>query len=161
MTINHLQESLVRSIEELLAGIYYINYKKESQSMRGYIQAVPIRLAETSSYYDQEEADQEPPLFPYFVVRLSEGGMDFNGGDAKLLILFALYDNDVKQRGYYSLISTIQKVMNHFTRNPVLGVYWCEKKMELAVQDDNTHPYYFGGLEMTWNLPVLEMEEME
>lgn len=48
--------------------------------------------------------------------------------------------------------------MIRFQKNPVLGPYFCERKMNTAYQEDDTFPQFFGALEMTWNLPEIEME---
>ncbi len=33
--------------------------------------------------------------------------------------------------------------------------------MRMEFQEDNTAPQFFGGIEMIWYLPEIEMEEIE
>ena len=32
--------------------------------------------------------------------------------------------------------------------------------MKAVIQDEDTYPYFFGGIEMTWNLPEMEEDEV-
>ena len=103
-------------------------------------------------------------MFPYFIVRVD--GVEYQkkredesySDQAHVLIAFAVYDEDQGMKGYFSLNALMERVVMRFQKNPVLGPYFCERKMNTAYQEDDTFPQFFGALEMTWNLPEIEME---
>ena len=50
--------------------------------------------------------------------------------------------------------------MGRFRADTVLDAFYCEKRMKAVIQDEDTYPYFFGGIEMTWNLPEMEEDEV-
>lgn len=169
MTINELQSALIREIEALSRDMGLVNKRGEPADLKGYPQAIPVfPLYQNVPLALDETADgnfpEEPDLFPYFIVRVD--GVEYQkkredesySDQAHVLIAFAVYDEDQGMKGYFSLNALMERVVIRFQKNPVLGPYFCERKMNTAYQEDDTFPQFFGALEMTWNLPEIEME---
>lgn len=167
MTINELQEELIYTVEKTVEGTDLINKKGELAKLKGFKQALPFPLFDfpeetEDSLQPEEDFSPEELLFPYFICRVEEIAYPEELDDnpkAKIFLLFGLYDDDPKMKGYFTMLTILERVINLFRVNPVMGYYWCDKKMELAMQEDDSYPQFFGGIEMTWNLPILEMEE--
>lgn len=165
MTINGLQKELIEEIKRITTGIHLVNARGKPADLRGYQQALP---------FDQimpQEADDDDPeeeeilsdelLFPYFVVKVDDVVYPedlMENPKAKLFLLFGIYDSDPDMRGYFSMAAVVERIALRFRNDPILGAYWCEKKIQLAFQEDDTFPHFFGGIEMTWNLPLIGME---
>ena len=73
--------------------------------------------------------------------------------------LFQIFVDDVEMQGYYTLFSSLEKVRERFSKNNVLEEYYCDNKFTIALQDNDTYPFFFAGMEMKWNLPGIEKEE--
>ncbi|RHR51971.1 hypothetical protein DWX10_16260 [Clostridium sp. AF18-27] len=154
MTISELQQQIIDEIIRITSDMSMSGKDGELKRLKGYKQAIPIFTA----YSDEPEEDGED-LFPYFVVRVDNITYHGeNGNAASIMIMFAIYDEDEKQRGYYTLTSIMERVIMRFQKDRVLGRFFCDGKMAMQYQEDDSYPQFFGGIEMVWYLPEIEME---
>ncbi|MEW4411533.1 hypothetical protein [Clostridium sp. AN503] len=165
MTINELQRQLIAEIEQLAKEVSLVDKAGKPAMLKGYQQAIPIFPVFAEMPYDAESDGtgnfrEETDLFPYFIVRIDTveyqkpvDGMTENL--AHVMIAFAIYDDDEKLKGYYSLTAIMERVVGRFQNDPILGQFWCNKQMNMAYQEDDTYPQFFGALEMMWNLPQI------
>ena len=173
MTINELQESLIKEIERITQDMELINRKGEHAELKWYRHAIPFfsvipdgadsdgsLLLEDDSANSGGTTEDEMDLFPYFITRVDSADYQDDGGQAKVLLLFAVYDDDPDMRGYYSLTAVMERVISRFRHENVLGAFWCERKISMAFQDDDTYPQFFGAMEMIWHLPDISMEPL-
>ena len=166
MTANQLQQEFIEEIERLTADLALTDKRGNQACMKGYPQAIPIVPTAILPAFgeDGQEPAEEGPLFPYFVVRLDSiqyRNPEAEGANqAHVMVVFAVYDEDPGLKGYFSLTSAMERVVLRFRKDTVLGAFWCERKMGVAYQEDDTYPQFFGGVEMTWNLPEEEMEDV-
>lgn len=173
MTINELQNNLIKEIERITQDMELINRKGEHARLKGYQHAIPFfsvtpdgadpdggLLLEDDSANGGETTEDEMDLFPYFITRVDSADYQDDGGQAKVLLLFAIYDDDPHMRGYYSLTAVMERVISRFRQKNVLGAFWCERKISMAFQDDDTYPQFFGAMEMIWHLPDISMEPL-
>lgn len=164
MTNNWLTQCLIRKVEELSEHIGLTGINGEKRSLKGYPEAIPqMTLApgwgETESG-SLGDADPEDALMPYFIVKTTEISYQEEGAEAKLYLLFCICDQSERMEGYQTLWNLLNRITGHFRANAVLDAFYCEKAMKAVVQEEDTYPYFFGGIEMTWNLPDLEEEEV-
>ncbi len=165
MTNHWLERCLIKEIERLSSGISLLGIDGEKRRIKGYSEALPP--APLSLDWNSEEAeslgdpDPDDARIPYFLVKTNEiiYGEE-GGGKAKLYLLFCICDTSDKAEGYQTLWNLLNRITNRFRSNTVLDAFYCEKEMRAAIQDEDTCPYYFGGVEMTWNLPDLEEDEV-
>lgn len=158
MTIKNLRDDLIIEICAILEGVYFRNYRSAQAKVRGYAQAIPLlpaTIGEGGSDEVMPPEDLQDQIFPYFIVRTEavEFPEEEDNPKVQTLLLFGIYDNDPKMRGYETLTTAMERVVARFREDSVMGSYWCDRKMELAFQDDDNYPYFFGGIDMTWNLP--------
>lgn len=169
MTINVLQQALIDEIVRMTKDMSLIDRQGRPAELKGYPQAIPMQpvfKAVPLAYEEPwiEETPDEESLFPYFIVRADSveyQKKDENGDEsnqAHIMIAFAIYDDDSAMRGYYSLTAVMERVVERFQSDTMLGQFWCSRKMGLAYQEDDTYPQFFGALEMTWYLPEVNIE---
>lgn len=160
MTVNELQDELIGEIEYITEGMEIYNKNGNRVELKGYPQSIPMFLPT-----DYGEEEPEDTLFPYFAVVINH--VMYNdpeaGGEntAHIMVLFGIYDDDEKMRGYSTLSAIMQRVIMRFIKNQTMGLFYCDKKMRMEFQEDDTAPQFFGGIEMIWYLPEIETEEME
>ena len=156
MTINELQLLLIDEIIQIVGDIDLTDKNGKRAELSGYQQAIPVFpvFSEDPSLYDRYQGDN---LFPYFVVRadnVSYGGSA--GNVASIMIMFAIYDEDPTQKGYYTLTAIMERIIMRFRTDPVLGPFYCSDQMTIQYQEDDSYPQFFGGIEMAWYLPDTE-----
>lgn len=157
MTVNELQDELVMEIECVTKDMETYNRDGNRVSLKGYQQCIPMFLS-----VDYEET--EDTLFPYFTVVINNVMYNDPEADgrntAHIMVIFGIYDDDEKMRGYFTLSAIMQRVIMRFMQNQTMGLFYCDKKIMMEFQEDDTAPQFFGGIEMIWYLPDIETEEM-
>lgn len=156
---------MIQKVKELSDNISMTGTKGERRKLTGYLEALPQRSL--SDGWEMEESESlgeaalEDALIPYCIVRTTEINYEENEGKAKVYLVFCLYDQDSEMRGYQTMWNLLNRITGYFRTYQVLDAFYCERAMKAVVQEEDTYPYFFGGIEMTWNLPNLECEEVE
>ena len=165
MTNNWLEECLAKEIEELASGIELRGIDGERKALRGYPEALPqMALPESWEQNPSDslgDSDPQDSLIPYCIVRTTEVSYEDDEAKAKVYLVFCLCDRDEKMAGYRTMWNLMNRVTGRFRKNPVLDAFWCDRKMKAVSQDEDTWPYFFGGIEMSWHMPDMESEEFE
>lgn len=155
MTIYELQDDLV---EELASVFRNITGKRPDGTVKaptGYAQSLPIV---------QDDEEDEDSRFPYFIVRMTEGegGQDQSAvrETATTHILLGVYENNPDNQGHRTILNMIQRFRERFEKNPLLkDKYRMRPEIKWALQDEDTYPYYFGGIEVTWEIKQYQKED--
>ena len=153
-TVPFLQRDLITEIEGLLENV---NFKKADgttqEGIKGYMQQLPKLQS------DDDDPDQ---YFPYFVVRHVRS-QTTKGADpwyATIDILFGIYDDDDDNTGHFQVENACQRVVDRFAYEPLLNQSWrCEPDMEVVMQEDDTYPYFFGGIELKFQMPKIRRND--
>lgn len=157
MTVVELQDNLIQEVKRLAEGIQLMNYKGEPQEIKGFRQDPPILEYKNLNDYPEDGSDI---LYPFVVVKAAEISYEDDGCQVDMILVFGIRDSDPDQRGYLSLFNLIERVIYRFRKDPVLQDCWCERDMQVSIQEEDNHPYFFGAMEMKWNMPETEQEEM-
>lgn len=154
MTPLQLQRDLVVEIGQIICDVQTKNTSGDLVSgATGYKQSLPVLLS------DDDMPDQ---FFPYFIVRLEEGDTedDDSTWDTSVSILFGVFDEDSETDGHLHIMEMIQRTADRFTAEPLLNkMFRAAPKMHWALQDEDTYPYYFGGIEMKFMTPKIGRKE--
>lgn len=160
MTVSDLQKALIAEIESLLADISTTKAEthdvlsqddKRTVGLTGYGQALP-KLVNNDGDPDQ--------FFPYFIVRIDKGITENDDSlwTVTVDILIGVHDSDVKNTGHLTVLNCINRITTRFAEEATLGyagrkAFRCHSDMEWAMQDEDTWPYFFGGIEMKFDVP--------
>ena len=161
MTINNLQTTLIGDIEKALELTPLKGASGKGKRIKAYPQALPIveaRLGWETEEDAMYESHPEDELFPYAVIRIVSTCSQDDQEQATVYIMFGIFNDDREMAGYYDLLNVIEMVVNRYRTNTVVEEFYCERKMSVEIQQDDSYPYFFGGIEMTWNLPQLTPE---
>lgn len=150
MTPLELYDDLVTEVENILRDVVTKNTVGESVvGVKGYKYRLPLITA------DDEDESQ---FFPYFIVRLSEGKTEDDDSPWLITadILLGVCENDKDVPGHEHIMVMIQRITDHFAAEPLLNhKFRAEQNMEWAVQDEDTYPFYFGGVEIKFRVPKI------
>lgn len=149
MTPLLLQKALVEDIKNILGNMRFCSPNGSSE-INIYPQNLPLR-----------NRKDEKELVPYCIVRVLEGTIkEESKQEIKVYLIFGIYDDNKEQQGQETILNIIQKILERFSKNPVLDQNFLFSGMfHWALEDEDQYPYYFGGIEMTWIAPGYERED--
>lgn len=154
MTPLSLQKSLKDELNNLFKGYVDINQSNKASSIKFYENSAPIPL----------DGQNEKDIYPYGIVRIPSGIVPDNGdtfASAKVIILLAYYDEDLSNDGNKYIMSAIFKIVERFRKNSLLDEYFNQSgDIEWSLSDEDTYPYFFGGIEMNFTLPNIKRESV-
>lgn len=142
MTARELQQDVIVDLAEAFRGRLY-------KAPDGTDKAVTI--AEQNLPKRESEDDDDP--FPYIIVRLSEGQIvsQTDGYDVDTLLLLGAYDDSPENNGHRAIIEMIEKIQKRYEETPCLaGKYVLQDPVAWALQDEESWPYFFGAMNLTW-----------
>lgn len=154
-----LQDALATEIERLAEGMEF--YLPPSGEKRGKLQVfrqnlpIPQRPKPDEQLEDDTidiiSGDVEDPIFqcPWGLVKF-EGGSVKSPNDRmtiKVAIAFGIFNAGTSNEGHIEILNLINRVYERFAKNPVLASqYTCSGQFDFGLQDEDTHPYYFGAI---------------
>lgn len=149
-----LQDLLVEELKSLFDGFRLKNVKGEVVPLNIYPQSLPAK---------QHEDDDEH--FPYVIIKYmeSEEPSEEDPSESKMYFIAGVYDEDDNNQGYRDAANIINKIEKHLMRGKFFGDrYEIVYPVKCAVNEEDTSPYYFGGLETTWYISktIPEFEEV-
>lgn len=154
MTILDFQEELTRDVKRILKDIVTINAAGERvNGVNVYQQQLPVITS------DEED---DSIFLPYALIRLYGGKTEDD--DAPWIVTadihFGVYDADQSNQGHQHIMVMCQRVIDRYAAEPLLAKkYRAEPDIEWAVQDDDTYPYYFGGVRIKFSVPKIGRRE--
>ena len=158
MVASDLQSELVEEITEILKDVSSVNDSGEPvEGFTGYEQFLPVLKN------DDDDPDQ---FFPYFIVRLDSAKTEDDGDlwTATVDILLGVHDEDTENNGHKVILNAITRITTRFSQDAVLArnrniAFRCLPEMEWGLQDEDTYPYFFGGIQLKFWMPKPERKE--
>ena len=149
MTFRDLQDDLIAELESVLKDIVTTNANDEQVSgLKGYAHALPIVQSD----------DEDPEMyFPYFIVRFDNGRTRDDDDCWHVAVDVVLGVHDMATHGGHEHILTcIQRIVDRFAWDPQLNKkYRADQDIQWAVGEDDTYPYYFGAVAITFSTPKI------
>lgn len=160
MTAFELQTDLKSELARILEGFKLKNTDGERVAVNIYEQDLPVPQSASSSedeksdmldYYDDDKPQEDP--YPYVIVRV-EGGRCEDPDEAEkvtLMLIIGVFAKSEDRQGHKDVINIINKIVDHFYVHHILAKnYVLSYPLEWTLVDEDTHPYYFGGISMTF-----------
>lgn len=148
-----LQNKLIKRIQEILSGFPLDTGYNNTKPFRVLKQNLPERLVETYDYRDEAEDEQRDDLYPFVVVRLSNGIKQDNPStlDNVVQLIIGVRNEDFEGGGFDDALSAMQEILNDFDRDPLIDRrYVLKYPVSWSTTDDSTYPYFYIGVETTW-----------
>jgi hypothetical protein len=168
-----LQEAIAEDLRKLFSGKMYKNPDRRSKDeyleIQVYEQNLPIPVnaengdVDVNSGIDYAPEIEDDPVYnvPWCLVKLDSGGVKGTNEDqaVKVAVCFGIFDDDPENNGHKDILSLIEQTYERYARNPILDRnYRCDSEFEWGLQDENTSPYYFGAIAMTFRFTGLKVE---
>lgn len=145
MTARELQKSVVEDLKKLFEHDLYKTPHDTMEPLHFFPQFLPKR---------RSEDDDDP--FSYVIVRVDSGGIDAPTDPHKiaLLLVIGIYDDSEQNNGHEAVLEIIERIQQHYEETPVLGAFSFTDPFGWALQDEESWPYYYGAVNVTFNAPA-------
>lgn len=170
MVATFLQDDLAEELGSLFADFRANSPGGERVPLNIFKQFLPIPTAQeipdTVTDLELEEgiydavAEQVP--FPYILIRLTDGVITNIGGEqtVSVNIIIGTVDRSADNQGYKDVLNIIQKIYERFSKNAILaGRYECAMPIEWALQEEESFPYFFGGMALNFKTTPIIRED--
>lgn len=170
-----LQDALCDEIEEITKDMPFKRYGKPGNGYRikAYPQDLPIpqkNSENAGNEFMDENADEIGVFnFPWAIVKLDSGSTSAPAPQSymrtDLIVAVGVYDDNHDRSGYRGVITAITRIMERFQKQPLLaGKFTCipidkDEMFSWGLQDEDTHPYYYGALKMAFLMQSFERED--
>jgi hypothetical protein len=146
LTPYELQTELKVELEELFKDTYLKNAVGDLTPPKIHIHDLPVPMTDD---------DSELSEMPYIIIRTTGGKIrDWDSfSDIKeltVLLLIGVYNPDPQRTGHADVLNMIQRIENHLGRKRRVGNFAVGSSYEFVTQESDTHPYYFGGITLTF-----------
>ncbi len=170
MVASFLQSELAEELKNILADLRLKSPQGEKSSINIFEQFLPVpqpqeqKKTEVSSELLENglvEEQTDPDPFPYIIVRISDGEIkDENSAQTvSVILLIGTYEPDFDKQGYKDIMNIITKIYERFAKMPVLnGKYTIQYPILWAIQDEESYPYYYGGMSLLFETAAVRRE---
>ena len=148
------QDALAELVEELFDGKKYTS-PAGRRSVNVYKQELPIPT-ETDADADTEDA---PP--PFIIVRTEEGKIrdDDSPQSMEFSMILCAYEASKERTGWQDVANMRETIIQRLCARPYFGgAFTVQKPITWAMQQDDTHPYYYGVITLTCTAPALTQD---
>jgi hypothetical protein len=148
------QDAMVEMLEELFAGKKY-NGQEGRKELKIFKQDLPVPED------DDTDADTDAAAAPYIVVRMTGGQIENDDGPQKVefSLIVCAYDEGVAREGYQDVANIKEDIIQRLCTRPYFGgCFTALKPFVWAMQNDDTHPYYFGACNVTCTAPAMTQD---
>ena len=163
MTPDNLQAALVEDLAQLFDGETFASSAGEARPLRVYAQEVPPMEG-----WDETDRQQEAPE-PYLIVRLLEGSIadPDSPQTVSVVLVICLYDAGDQRQGHRDVLHVIARIVERYGENRVVrpsagltggAPFTAQYPIKWALQEDDTRPYYFGGVSLNFEAPAIRQE---
>lgn len=168
-----LLRELVKEVERITEDMRFqkpgnMGEEKESVRLQVFQQALPIAQREEGGEEDRAETidyleGNEDPVYrcPWAMVKADSGeirGVNANQS-VTVAVCFGIFDDSPENQGHQTILNLIERVYERFARDPILAKsYTCACDFEWALQDEDTYPYYFGAIGMSFEFAGIRRE---
>ncbi|MCD8204717.1 MAG: hypothetical protein LUC16_02700 [Coprobacillus sp.] len=173
MVAAQLQDALVSELTKMFKDYISRDQYGPVKGINVYSQNLPIPKSAPPPEYDLDPAVVEeglmasdvsnvPEPFPYIIVRANQGVIETIEGEQEVefYLLIGVYDNRLDNQGHKDVLNIIQDIYERFSKCALLDHrYECAMPIEWALQDEESYPYYFGGMTLRFLTHPIRRED--
>jgi hypothetical protein len=155
-TLSDLEESLAAEFTTLFAERTFKNSLGHDAGLKSFVHSLPVKSGDEESQTDDDYPE------PYIVSEVT-GGKQSSENDPHVVsvaVVICVCDDSTVRQGHQDVLSIIHKIIERFNKNPALaGQFILQFPVEWSLSDEDTYPYYYGGLLMRFEVAAIEKED--
>lgn len=171
MVATLLQDALAAELAEIFRYHLFRDPQGNTVKINIFKQSLPVPTAaampETVTDEELEEGTYDPVAkedpYPYIIVRVEQGTIeDIDQAQTVVInLIIGVIDRDYKNQGHKDVLNIIQRIYERFAKKAILAnKYECTPPMEWALQDEESYPYFFGGLALNFKTVPIRREDL-
>lgn len=145
LLLNAIEEDLTKTYEDYKL----INQKDRLTNLNIHQYNLPVK---------EEEEDEKH--FPYIVIMPQIGKLEIDEETVTTTLTYGIYDENDNKQGFADILNMIERYKNHLIHKRMIGGYEVLFPITWEIQDEDSHPAYFGGIAITWKLQSMKEEEV-
>ena len=80
--------------------------------------------------------------------------------NVSVYFIIGIIDKTEDKQGYRDVLQIANLIYQYLFRKGIIArAFRPSYPFKIALQQDDTYPYYFGGIESVWEMPVIEEED--
>lgn len=169
MVAAFLQSELADELKKILSDFRLKNPQGERVNINIFEQLLPMpepleqgELAPELLENGLAEEQTIPDPYPYILVRIADGEIEDEDSIQKvnLILLIGIFEPDYKKQGHKDVLNIISKIYERFAKYPVLnGKYTIQYPIAWGLQDEESYPFYFGGINLSFEIAAIRRED--
>lgn len=153
MTPTRLQDCLVTDLKQELSNFFLKNEKGEDINFQIYAQNLPAKTEKKDTEY-----------FPYVVIRTTDGNehqeQEEISNICTMNFVIGVYDQSDDNLGEKDVLNAIEKIIYRLkTKKYYDSAFELTTPLKWLIHSENTYPYYYGGIETHWKMPIIGMDD--
>lgn len=150
MVVLEFMDCMKIALNQIFDGMIFSNSTGKTSGMHVFKQDFPIRRFNADS-----EEETEDDFFPYCVIR-AENGTNGAFQSMDITLTFGICEREESNSGELRILNLIERVSQRFLNDRVIGgkfrlSYDTPIRWGLPTEKENTYPYFYGLMEMTWD----------
>lgn len=169
MVAAFLQDELAAEFERILKDFRLKDPRGSSSKINIFLQRLPMPepLEQDDIPVEALEnglADQQTAMdpYPYIIVRIDDGEIkdEDSAQTVNVYLIIGIYEPDYDKQGHKDVLNIITKLYERFAKMPVLnGKYTIQYPVLWALQEEESYPFYFGGMNLTFEIAAVRRED--
>lgn len=151
-----LEKSLAEEFARLFSDCTFTNSIGHSAAIKSFVHSLPVKKGD-----DELKSDDDLPE-PYIISEVI-GGKQASESEPHIVTVYVVActcDDNTARQGHQDILLIIQRIIERFSKDPLLAQRFVSKfPIEWAIVDEDTYPYYYGGLIMQFEVPAIEKED--
>ncbi len=145
MTFRNLEDALLKEVGVILKDMQSLTADdNKSVGFHGYLHELPIM---------KSDEDDEEKLFPFYIIRIAEGTTADDNDCWHVSADIILGVHEMESGGHQHILTAIQRIVDRFASVPALGAFRADQNMTWQAGDEDTYPYYYGAVSITFSVP--------
>lgn len=155
-TLIDLEETLAEEFRKLFRGRTFKNSLGHDVPLKSFVHSLPVKVGDDESLTDADYPE------PYIVSEIDGGkqATENDGHVVNVAVVICVCDDNTARNGHQDALAIIQRIIERFSKNPALGGRFnMVFPIEWSLADEDTYPYYYGGLLMHFEVSAIERED--
>lgn len=152
MTEIDLLDGLVIEVKESLKDFRLRSAKDNFIPINVYTQNLPLK-----------EGKDDEKLYPYVRICFDDEtieSMESENLDLNVYFIIGVIDREKDKQGFRDVLQIANLIYQHIFRKGIIAkAFRPEYPFKIMLQSDDTYPYFIGGIESKWEIPVMREED--
>ena len=98
---------------------------------------------------------------PYVLIKIDSGDDTGEVRTTKIIFIICIYDESEKYSGYKQCMQIIERIYQILASRNAISGFSIDYPIKWELPEEDYYPYFFGGIETTWESVKINMKDDE